>query len=224
MNLAAWSEMTRGVVEEELPLARAPQRIAFVAVETNKVRGDKVERAFERGQWPKRVDARDDARHAEQLGEFAIHVDLVEIEAKHFVTEIFADVKKVTGAAAEIEHAARGGEREVDRVRSTQIDLHPAAQVEVFGKMFAGLLDAVARPDRLELFSIDGADDRAGRELNREIVMPFDEGDVAAKARDRFAGTKFRQFMGDAHRGAGNAAMRRCQRAEGGEISRGAIQ
>ena len=62
------------------------------------------------------LDARDDARDAEQFREVVEHGRLVEIEAEDVVAESFAEVEEVAGAGADIEDAA-ARERNRDRDR-----------------------------------------------------------------------------------------------------------
>ena len=73
-------------------------------MKTNPVRSYEIEPLVEIGQGSLSFDSADDARNVEQLSRCAEKWLVVSIKAQNVVTEIFADVEEITGAAAKIDN------------------------------------------------------------------------------------------------------------------------
>src|SRR4051812_165739 len=126
--------MVRGeIVEKEFPLRDFPKLVALMPVETNHVGGDGVEFFTKIGQRLVSFDPPDHPLHPKQIDHLRETGLLIEVHADGVVTEIFADVKEVTGAAPDIEDPLFATEIETEITDARQVDFHPALDVEVFG-------------------------------------------------------------------------------------------
>ena len=173
MNAAAGREVTRGVVEEEVPFGRAPNVVRLVIVETDHVGGDDIEAFRKLGQRFVAFDARDDARNAEQFRKVVEHGRLIEIEPEDVVSEPLADVEEVAGAAADIEDAFPRAAIEIEVTNAADVHLDPAPQFEIFFGSIAGIGDGVALMNGAELRGIDARDDGVG--INPEDETPGEQ-------------------------------------------------
>ena len=76
-------------------------------MKTNPMAGDEIEFFFEIGQWRLRMNSRNDPANAEKLRCAAEKQLLVRVQPESFVAEEPAEVKEITGAAAQIENMKR---------------------------------------------------------------------------------------------------------------------
>ncbi len=191
------------IVEEKTPLRRPPQLVAFVGIKTNQMRRDEIKLALEFWQRPECIDARDDSRHFEKLGQFPKHWERIHVEPKHFVVERFADVEKITGAAADIEDTARRRVIELELARALHVDAHPLAQVEVFRRRIRrGGWIGILAANFLEALRIDRFDDRAGGHARGEASVAQKRAGVARDAIKRFAVDDFSDLLRETQAGS----------------------
>ena len=87
--------------------------------------------------------------HAEQPSRFAKERLLIDVDADAFVTELFADVQKISRAAAEIENAQRRAAIEPEILRAFDVDLEPVIDV---GKSIDARRVRLLRITRAQIF------------------------------------------------------------------------
>ena len=98
-------------------------------LEADAMRRYQIEFLFQIGQGDIRIDACDDAANIEQGEGVAEKLVVVQIQAQHFVSETFANVEEITGAAAEIENAQRRRTIEPEILRAFNIDPNPIGNI-----------------------------------------------------------------------------------------------
>src|SRR6185436_15109948 len=99
------------------------------AVKANAVCGHEIERLVKIGQGSLVFDSADDARNIEQFDRCPKKRFVIGVESEHVVPEMFADVKKVTRAAAEIENTQRRRAVEPEVLRALDVDVDPINDV-----------------------------------------------------------------------------------------------
>ena len=106
-----------------------------------------------------RFDAKNHAPHAEQRCRFAKERLLIDVDADAFVTELFADIKKISRTAAEIENAQRRAAIEPEILCAFDVDFEPVIDV---GKSIDARRIRSLRITRAQIipgFAIDPAQD-----------------------------------------------------------------
>jgi len=124
--------MRTHVFDKETPIVPGPfDPLANLAdaVKTNSVRGNEVESSPKVGKGSLSFDSTDDARNPEQVSRGAEKRFVIGVEAKNVVSEKFADVKEVTGAAAEIENAQWSRAIEPKILSALDVDIDPVNDV-----------------------------------------------------------------------------------------------
>ena len=163
-------------------------------VETNHERGDEVEFMSEIGKGTKGLNARNHARHTEQVSDFGKHRDVIHIEAKPLVSEQLRDVQKIPDTATKIEDVLRPRQIEFNFANAANVDVDPSVEVEIFRPIFARIFDSVAPANLLEPVGIDCLDH--SRRLEAKTVRPKKPERVPSGAGQASAIYKLLKFMG----------------------------
>jgi len=100
-------------------------------VKTNAVAGYEIEFSSQIGQRRLPLDASNDAANVEEIGCAAEERLLVCVKPESFMTEESAEVKKITGAAAEIQNIERWGTIEPKVLRALNVYANPVCRVFV---------------------------------------------------------------------------------------------
>ena len=140
-----FEESRPDIADEKLPIGRSPLNpfAIFAArdpMKTDAMAGDEVEFSSQIGQRRLRMNSRDNATNAEKLGRSLEERVLVRIDSEAFVAEEPAEVKKITGAAAQIENLKRRCAIEPKVLDVFKVDAEPV------GCVFIGVDPSRVRP------------------------------------------------------------------------------
>ncbi len=159
MNLRPRPEVTQQIFEEKLPFRRAPEVIGLMIVEADHVSRHHIELRAKRGQWDVAFDPPYHARHAKEICDFGEHRGFADVETEDVVAKPLADVKKVTGAAADIENALAEAEVEFEVAHAPDVRFHPTSQLQVFLWRITWFRDGMPLVNRAEFLFVDAGDD-----------------------------------------------------------------
>ena len=136
------------IVDEKLPIGSSPLLphaifVSFDPMKTNPMAGDEIEFFFEIGQWRLRMNSRNDPANAEKLRCAAEKQLLVCVQPESFVAEEPAEVKEITGAAAQIENMKRRRAIEPKILSVLDVNADPV------GSVFVGVDSSRVGPVRI---------------------------------------------------------------------------
>ena len=172
--------MTFQIVQKKIPLGRAPKFFVGLAIEPGGEGGDPIEWAAEVWERFEGFDLPDAALDLEEIDQFGVKREPIDIEAERPMTELSADIKKVTAAAAEIEDVERWfGAMQMQILGPFDVGFHPGRDPGVLGNLDGGV--GVARFKFLDAFRIETVEQR--RERNG-MELP---GEAASSPPVRFA-------------------------------------
>lgn len=94
------------VIQEKIPLGRAPIPVAFGApIKAGREGGDIIKPCPQIGQLFERFDCPDNVRHAEKIDKISKERELVDVETENFVSQLREKIKEESPAASEVQNA-----------------------------------------------------------------------------------------------------------------------
>jgi len=144
-----WFEESRpNIADEKPPIGRSPffphaTFVPFDPMKTNAMAGDEVKFLSEIWQWRLWMDSPDDPANAEELCRPAPKCVVVRVQAEAFVAKEPAEIKKITGAAAQVENVKRRRAIEPEVLDVLDVDADPV------GSVFVGVDPSRVRPVRI---------------------------------------------------------------------------
>ena len=189
--------MLRQVVEKEFPLRGAPKSGHLVIVKANHESGNEIEFLSEAGEGTKRLNLLNDTAHIEQTRDFPEHRQPIHVEANSGMAEELCDVKKISGAAAEVENSLGPRQIEFELANPADVNSDPTVEIEILGPIRAGICHSVSSANLLKRDWIDRLDNTLC--LQREpIRAQYPEG-VFPGTRETPAVYQFLNFMAKSH-------------------------
>ena len=124
-NTATCVDMSVEENEKKPPLIGSPEVRTFVPIEANHKGRNQVEFYGQPREAFKGLHSPDNAVESKQLGHFAIHRHVIDIETDHIVPQPVANVQKITGTAAYIQNPLAPPEVQFQVAHPTQILAYP---------------------------------------------------------------------------------------------------
>ena len=189
--------MLRQVVEKEFPLRDAPKPGHLVIVKANHESGNEIEFLSEVGEGTKRLNLLNDTAHFEQARDFTEHGQPIHVEPNSRMAEELRDVKKVSGAAAEVENPLGTHQIKFEVTNPTDVNSDPAVEIELLRPICAGICHSVSSANLFELDWINGLDNAL--RLQRKPVRAQHSERVFSSAREAAAVYQLLNLMTKSH-------------------------
>ncbi len=94
------------VIQEKIPLGRAPIPVAFGApIKAGRERSDAIKPCPQIGQRFERFDRPDKPRHTEKIDKLSKERELFDVETKNFVSQLLEKIKEKSAAASKVQNA-----------------------------------------------------------------------------------------------------------------------
>jgi len=185
------------VVEKEFPLRDAPKLGHLVIVKANHESGNEIEFLSEVAEGTKRLNLLNDTADIEQARDFTEHGQPIHVEPNSGMAEELRDVKKVSGAAAEVENPPGTHQIKFEVANPADVNSDPAVEIEILGPIRAGVCHCVSSANLLERGWIDRLDNTLC--LEREPVRAQHPKGVFSSAREAAAVYQFLNLMTKSH-------------------------